>query len=335
MPADFTAQDSARADLANLFGFATGFGTRVKDFMNATLGVNNPFGTAATLDAGTTDGDAPILNADNNISQAQMPAATTDADGILHVAGSHTAPDTRAFNGKSFPVGITASAVNAAVEPFMHAIAASGMDMRDLPRGVYGRGTADNPLMASFILPREACMIFISPNGGRNSTFHNNDGGDIGIVDSAGNMIFNIRGGEAGLFSRTFPNGRREGDLRSDYSVAASDTIDIIEQATLDMLSLRAGVVMKGMGAQGTSGGRGSVDIGSEGVVDYTVRYGDAQPADLLFAVKDDTPSPVTWLTDNPTPPYIDNVRAPRRDVALVRPSESDTLGYAFYIRLR
>ena len=91
MPANFpTRVTSVLTQLNAVTGGAVTFADRVVAVMNSFLGTNNPFGTAATRDTGTGDGDVPVLDSDGDIASAVLPAASTTRAGAVQIAASLT-----------------------------------------------------------------------------------------------------------------------------------------------------------------------------------------------------------------------------------------------------
>lgn len=336
MSADFTSLDNDRANIANLFGYVTGFGTRVKNFMTRCFGASNPFGTASTLNAVTskTSGAVPALDTDSDIARVQLPAATTSAKGAAIVGGA-SSPASGTLAGVSYPFGLSPVAARGILDPFTHAITASAFDINNIPTRNYG---LSNALRTSLIIPRQACMIILSANGGLSSSSiaRNGDGADIGIVDSTGRDILRINGGERGAYNRTFSDGRVDGDTVSTYNSTTSvNTLQTISQNILTELSLRAGILLKGMGASGSRAGsetRESLFFGSS---TSTYRWTYSNAGDLFIGIKDETDNPITWLTDAPVPPPF--IRSPTpAGVGIIGTPPSDShIGFAFYIRLR
>jgi len=333
MPADFTPLDDERRDLGDLFGLPVGFGTRVKTLMARCFGTDNLFGTAATVDAaavnaGRQPGAVPLLDADGDLSFETIPAADAVEAGAVGI-GDATAADTAQYAGQTFPNAITAAGASAAISPFLSAIAASAVSLDNLTTTTYG---ASNNLRTAFILPRQACVIIMSANGGRGWDAIGDDeirhpgGESIGIVNNAGDTILRINGGAAGPRLIIYPDGRAVGDRTSNFSTAQTDTPTILAADTLADLSLRTGMLLKGMGAPGEDDRNQPRAVGGGG----RAYFGHSQPADLLFAAKDDTPNPITWLTDMPAVHYLS-----RRHTITSGFTRVSTQGFAFAMRLR
>ena len=87
MPADFPqASRTTLTQLNAVTGGAVTFAARVVAVMNSFLGSSNPFGTAATRDTGTGDGDVPVLDASGMIADAALPAASATRGGVVRIA---------------------------------------------------------------------------------------------------------------------------------------------------------------------------------------------------------------------------------------------------------
>ena len=87
MPADFPqASRTTLTQLNAVTGGAVTFAARVVAVMNSFLGSSNPFGTAATRDTGTGDGDVPVLDASGRIADAALPAASATRGGVVRIA---------------------------------------------------------------------------------------------------------------------------------------------------------------------------------------------------------------------------------------------------------
>jgi len=89
MPATFpTRVTNALTALSGVTGGAVTFADRVVAVINEVFGASNPFGTAATRDTGTAEGNVPVLGADGNIANTVLPLAATDRAGLVRVAPS-------------------------------------------------------------------------------------------------------------------------------------------------------------------------------------------------------------------------------------------------------
>jgi len=84
MPAIWPAERNAEvANVNATTGGATTFYSRVVSLVNGFFGDNNPFGTAATRDAGTGEGDLPVLNVVGELETGRIPSATTTEPGAV------------------------------------------------------------------------------------------------------------------------------------------------------------------------------------------------------------------------------------------------------------
>lgn len=89
MPAQF--DQNARMTLTRLAavtGGATTFAARLVDVFNAFFGPSNPFGTAATANTGTGNGNVPVLDNAGKLDTAVLPNASDTAPGIVQRATS-------------------------------------------------------------------------------------------------------------------------------------------------------------------------------------------------------------------------------------------------------
>jgi len=89
MPAIFpTSATDDLADVNATTGGATTFYSRVVTLLNTMFGTSNPFGTAATLDAGTAEGNIPVLDVNGLLPSARLPGATAQTPGAVTLAAS-------------------------------------------------------------------------------------------------------------------------------------------------------------------------------------------------------------------------------------------------------
>lgn len=87
MPANFPTQfQNTLAAFTGVQRGATTFASRLIDLMNAAFGPSNPFGTAATRDTGTAEGNIPLLDSAGALDSAVLPAASADAPGAVTLA---------------------------------------------------------------------------------------------------------------------------------------------------------------------------------------------------------------------------------------------------------
>jgi len=185
----------------------------------------------------------------------------------------------------------------------------------------------------------------VSANGAATSSIRrNNDGHDIGIVDNLGNDIVRIHGGQRGRVYIDY-NPLRDsrpdvGETQSNYPAESVDTLQIIPTDTTDKLGVRAAMLLKNMGSKGTppggstSGGAGTDPVTGQPNWRSLNRWSASQSGDLFIAFKDDTPNPITWLTDNPTPPYWHQFPGGEFGHGVLS-RDYFTLGYAIAITLR
>ena len=88
---------------------ATGYADLLEDLLVLLAGENNEFGTAATADTGTAEGDVPILGAEGVLAQGQIPrdmdfgAVTLDEDGDANASVNPR----RAVNARQLERAIT------------------------------------------------------------------------------------------------------------------------------------------------------------------------------------------------------------------------------------
>jgi len=87
MPADFDTNITAPLGrLRALTAGATSFASDIVSLLTAAFGTSNPFGTAATRDTGTAEGNVPLLGAGGRIEPSLLPTATTIRSGGVLLA---------------------------------------------------------------------------------------------------------------------------------------------------------------------------------------------------------------------------------------------------------
>lgn len=321
MPADFTSKDSARADLANLFGFATGFGDRVKMFIDDCLGAGNPFGTAATRDTGETRGQIPVIQADGELDPLRLPPAP-ESGGLGAVAlGNAAAGDVGA---ESYFNVVTAAGAAAFLAPLMDSISAMAVSLSDLSIRPYGEG--DN-LRASLVIPQRPALILIASNGGRTfGSASTDEGQDIRILDSAGETLVTLRAGlNRIIFEEAHGGDALPSTAASNWSTNPADTLEILSESVRTALGLRFGMILRGHGAPGDLPTQHRGDAGDG--LDVTRSALQSGNGDLLIGMKDETP-PMVWLTgENPLPSWQSRSR-------FYRTRPEDTQGFAVSVRL-
>ena len=319
MPADFTALDTDRGNVANLFGFATGFGTRVKAFIDRCFGTANPFGTAAQRNAegGRSGGGVPRLLAGGKLNVLQTSAATSTEKGTAAIGNAQSA-GTRTVQGFQFPVCVTADAAKEQIDSLSDIIQAGRFSLDRLQLRNYGPSGA---LKTAFVVPQYAALIFISANGGtRHSRNLTADGDGISIVDVDGSNIVTIRGGDAGFVSAQRVSSGLPTSPATRYSpTTAIDYLDVLGDDALTKLGLSFGVILKRAGAPGSP----HENRGAGGIA------GPGSGADLFVGMKGVTTSSL-WLTDNPAPPYFERPS----DFGRVG-NDKRFLGFAYSIRVR
>jgi len=201
MPADFTSQDTARTNLANLFGFATGAGTRLKTFLDTMFGAANPFGTAATRNTNASYG-LPVLNSNRDVGWGSLPGATDTKGAVAY--GDATDPNEElSLVGISYPRAVSATSAREFFAQFQNSVTLTNLNVSQIELRNYG---PDNAQRTALVLPEYACMVIIAANGGhpdivnRNlDTYRNSipqDGDDINIL-SGTQTILTIPGGAA------------------------------------------------------------------------------------------------------------------------------------------
>ena len=89
MPAQFPNQfRTALTTFMSTTGGATTFASRLVTLLGMAFGPSNPFGTAATRDAGTAEGNVPELRPDGTLDPGVLPDASTTSPGIITIADS-------------------------------------------------------------------------------------------------------------------------------------------------------------------------------------------------------------------------------------------------------
>jgi len=87
MPAEFpSAVTGPLNTMRTAARTATSFASNVVSLLTALVGANNPFGSAATREAGTAAGNVPVLNAAGRIEPSLLPSATDSVRGAVVLA---------------------------------------------------------------------------------------------------------------------------------------------------------------------------------------------------------------------------------------------------------
>jgi len=87
MPAEFpSAVTGPLNTMRTAARTATSFASNVVSLLTALVGANNPFGSAATREAGTEAGEVPVLNAAGRIEPSLLPSATDSVRGAVMLA---------------------------------------------------------------------------------------------------------------------------------------------------------------------------------------------------------------------------------------------------------
>lgn len=206
MPADFqTPITSPLTRLRALTSGATTFASDVVALLTAAFGANNPFGTAATRNTGTAEGDVPLVGSDGRIDAALVPEATETARGGVILARAVT--DTR-------PNVVPTAAQIAAYT----AQAATGLDAANLAVTEIADGTSFSPPAIGLIVigaagggghrPPASRQDYLTDGAGTSAAnsylYYGPD-----VANNAANTRVEVRGGLGGTVSGAARPGNR------------------------------------------------------------------------------------------------------------------------------
>jgi len=149
MPADFDTNITAPLGrLRALTAGATSFASDIVSLLTAAFGTSNPFGTAATRDTGTAEGNVPLLGAGGRIEPSLLPTATATDRGAVLLA--------RDINDRRTDVIATAAQLAAHAATVKSGLEASNFTITQLTSGV------------AFTAPAVG-LIFVAASGGGGS----------------------------------------------------------------------------------------------------------------------------------------------------------------------
>lgn len=308
MPAQFPANvRDAVTTFTGTTGGATTFASRLITLINAVFGPSNPFGTAATRDAGTAADNVPVLNADGELSADVLPAATDTVPGIIQVAGSLSDATGAA----------TPSQVRGAVAGLTQGFRADRTALTELA------------LNTAFTTPGSGYLIASSGGGGGYGLVYQR-GGNPPIFTSRGNNgeALTIQYGAASAtgFNNASPTLSVAGGIAAAVNTPIGGTPRAFQILSIDAAAASANRAPKfafTRGVQGAPGGRPGYHV----EVDIPIR---SDAGNLLVAFFEGAGKHIRMTADGTggaggNPGQLDSNRVA---------GEAGANGFAFYVRV-
>lgn len=305
MPIDFNTDEFNNTDTLTraqrLFDNPTGWGDRVIQMLSNAFGDDNPFGSAALLDAGGVDG-VPVIGEDGSL-ESFIGDATTDAKGLV------TSNQLQ-----------TASEVQTALAVALSTIGASRLNIVDARLGSTRRISSTNELSHSVtqVVFSTASSIIMISGAGRTAPI---TGDVIGILQSQPVSLaptFDVDNNS----TRILINSGRPSDqppldgyrtLDGTALDTSGDSVSYLSQAQLDAFGLSWGFRIRGWGSDGglktflsgrdQNNGWSPRQVTERGVADLLIAYKPAATtmwSEYYYYNQDFTP-PQPPLARNPT----------------------------------